>query len=641
MIPVISVRSAQIFWPPSVAGGQRRGPVRKFRDAAALSGGMRLRIALLLAALVLLVHAAAASAAAPRPFGTLECAPQDGVRFCPGSTATRVKTFDGVPLDVNVALPASGDTGLPLVVLSHGYGGSKLGFADMRPWAARGYAVLTLSARGFGDSCGSVASRASDPVGCARGWVRLDDVRYEARDVQQLAGLLADDGIADPHRIGVTGISYGGGVSLELAALRDRIMRPGGTLAPWTSPGGRAMRIAGAVPQIPWSDLVYALEPNGRTLDYTITGPGDDLSPIGVVKQSWVAGLFGLGASTGFYSPPGADPDADLTTWYAVVNAGEPYGPPAQAIARELAAHHSPYYVDHSRPPAPTLLANGFTDDLFPVDEALRFANRTRAQYPSTPLSMLFLDLGHMRGQSKAADMAVFERRRAEWMDRYVKGDATVAPVRGVEALTQTCPATARSGGPFTASTWRALHPGEVRLRSAAAQTVVSAAGDPTVSAVIDPIGGQGACATTSAADEAGTANYRLPAAAGGGYTLLGSPTVIADLKVTGAFPALALRLWDVAPDGRQSLVARGLYRPGADGRVVFQLHPGAWRFAAGHVPKLQLLGRDTPYSRASNGTFTIAVSNLELRLPVHERPGGQVLAPAPAVLPPGATRAP
>jgi len=237
--------------------------------------------------------------------------------------------------------------------------------------------------------------------------------------------------------------------------------------------------------------------------------------------------------------------------------------------------------------------------------------------------------------------MAVFEQRRFEWMDRYVKGDAAVTPLRGVAALTQTCPATAPSGGPFTAATWRALHPGEVRLRSAATQAVLSAAGDPTVAATIDPIAGQGACATTSAADEAGTANYRLPAATGAGYTLLGSPTVVADLAVTGSFPALAERLWDVGPDGRQTLVARGLYRPAGDGRVVFQLHPGAWHFAAGHVAKLQLLARDAPYARPSNGTFAIAVSNLDLRLPVHERRGGQVLAPAAPVLPAGATPAP
>jgi hypothetical protein len=602
---------------------------------------MRLAFASVLAAIALLAPAALAGAAEPRPFGALDCVPAAGVRYCEGSVATRVRTFDGVPLDVNVALPAGQDQGLPLVVLSHGWGGRKLGLADMQPWAERGYAVLSLTARGFGESCGSQASRLADPTGCARGWIRLDDVRFEARDVQHLAGLLADEGTADPQRIGVTGISYGGGVSLELAALRDRLALPDGTLVPWTSPGGVPMRIAAAVPEIPWSDLAYALQPNGRTLDYAITGPTDDLDPPGILKQSYVSGLFGLGASTGWYAPPGADPDADLPRWYAVFSAGEPYGEEARSIGQELADHHSPYYLDHSTPPAPTLIASGFTDDLFPVDEALRFANRTRAEHPGTPLSLLFLDFGHARGQNKPADVAHYRTRRFEWIDRHVKGDPSVRALRGVEALTQTCPASAPSGGPFAAPTWRALHPGEVRMRSDAAQAVLSAGGDPAVAASVDPIAGQGACATTSATAEPGTADYRLPAATGAGYTLLGAPTVIADLKTTGVFPQLALRLWDVAPDGTQTLVARGLYRPAADGRAILQLHPGAWRFAAGHAPKLQLLGRDAPYARPSNGTFAVTVSGLEVRLPVHERPGGQVLRPAPPVLPPGARPAP
>ena len=58
------------------------------------------------------------------------------------------------------------------------------------------------------------------------------------------------------------------------------------------------------------------------------------------------------------------------------------------------------------------------------------------------------------------------------------------------------------------------------------------------------------------------------------------------------------------------------------NGLQVFQLHPGAWHFAAGHVPKLELLGQDSPYARTANGAFSIAVSDLQLRLPVHEMPG-------------------
>jgi predicted acyl esterase len=577
---------------------------------------------LLLAALALPGAARAAD-----PLG-LTCADQgDGVRLCQG----KVKTFDGVPLDANLALPAG--SSLPLVVLSHGYGGAKLGYADMKPWAQRGYAVLAFSARGFGESCGSAASRLADPVGCARGWVRLDDVRYEARDIQQLAGLLADAGVVDGEEVGVTGGSYGGGVSLDLAVLRDRVMLPDGSLRPWTSPAGRPMLIAAAVAWIPWSDLAYSLAPNGRTLDYEVTSPTADLEPFGIAKQSFVAGLYASGQASGYYAPPGVDPDADLSTWFGEINAGEPYGAQERAIADELAAHHSAYYLDHSRAPAPTLIANGWTDDLFGADEALRYYNRTRAQYPGAPLSLMFLDFGHQRGQNKDADVARFEQRAYAWMDRYVKGDASAPALQGVEARTQTCPQTAPSDGPYDAPTWGSLHPGEVRFTSAAAQTVLSAGGDPAVARAFDPIAGDGACATTSAADEPGTASYRLPAATGEGYTLLGAPTVIADLRLTGTFPELAARLLDVAPDGTQTLVARGLYRPTADGRHVFQLHPGAWRFAAGHVARLELLGRDAPYARASNGTFAVGVGSLELRLPVRERRGAEVrrpLAPVP-----------
>src|SRR4029453_10232579 len=152
---------------------------------------------------------------------------------------------------------------------------------------------------------------------------------------------LADAGVVDGLKVGVTGGSYGGGVSLALAVLRDRVMLEDGTFAPWTSPASRPMRIAGAVPWIPWSDLVYALTPNGRTLDYEVTSPPADLEPFGIVKQSFVAGLYASGQASGYYAPPGADPGADLTRWFAEINAGEPYGAQERAIAAELAPHHS------------------------------------------------------------------------------------------------------------------------------------------------------------------------------------------------------------------------------------------------------------------------------------------------------------
>jgi hypothetical protein len=113
---------------------------------------------------------------------------------------------------------------------------------------------------------------------------------------------------------------------------------------------------------------------------------------------------------------------------------------------------------------------------------------------------------------------------------------------------------------------------------------------------------------------------------------------VIADLALTGADAALLGRLWDVS-GSRQTLVARGTYRVKRSGRQVFQLHPNGYRFAPGHVAKLELLGLDEPYSRASNLPWSVGVSNLDLRLPVRDKPAPSfgVTAPAPPFVPPGA----
>ena len=102
---------------------------------------------------------ASASAAPPLPFGHL-CTAQNGTRFCPTNALTdRVASFDGVPLDVDVTLPASGDGPFPTIVMLHGYGGNKTNYEASKPegddpasattyhwnsnwFARRGYAVV-------------------------------------------------------------------------------------------------------------------------------------------------------------------------------------------------------------------------------------------------------------------------------------------------------------------------------------------------------------------------------------------------------------------------------------------------------------------------------------------------------------------
>jgi predicted acyl esterase len=600
-------------------------------------------------ALGALALAPAAQGATTSVFGgDLPCVPQPSagnVRLCSGPT----HSFDGTKIDANVILPPAPATGAdgpyPTIGYFHGWGGSKIGLNDRtQTWASRGYAVFSMSDRGWGNSCGAADPDRVTPQ-CAEGYNHLMDTRYEVRDAQYLLSLLADEGVTQPKKVGATGGSYGGGMSMALAALKDRVMVPDGSLVSWRSPEGKDMRIAAAAPEIPWTDLAYSLLPNGRTLDYVADAAYGNR--VGVMKQSFVTALYAVGQALSNYAPPGTDPDADLTTWFALINAGEPYdgNPLAADITEEVTSHHSSYYIDHSRPPAPLLISNGWTDDLFPADEAIRFYNRTRTQFgASTNLNLFFMDYGHQRGQNKAADVDLLRARQDAWFDHYLKGIGTAPPSGQVTTLTQACGAP--SAGPYVAQNWAKVSPGEVRHSSAAPQTILPLAGDPTIGRAFDPIAGGGACATASASDQPGVATYRLPAASGSGYTLMGSPTVVADINSVGPTSQIAARLLDVAPDGTGTLVARALYRPDVNSglsatRQVFQLHPNGWKFDPGHVAKLELLPNDVPYGRLSNGQLPVTVSNLQLRLPVLESPNGAAIAsPAPKVVPPGYTLA-
>jgi fermentation-respiration switch protein FrsA (DUF1100 family) len=587
-----------------------------------------------------------ASAAFPTVFeGDVTCVAQPAngnVRLCGGPTTT----WDGqTKIDVNVILPpapVSGEDGpYPLIGDFHGWGGSKIGVEDQtQGWAESGYAVFSMSDRGWGNSCGGADPEKLVPTKCGSGYNHLMDDRFEVRDAQYLISVLADEGAAIPNKIGATGYSYGGGMSMALAALRDRTMMPDGSLVPWKSPAGTQMELAAAVPQWPWTDLAYSLMPNGRTLDYVADSPylgPDGKAPIGIEKSSYVSGLYGLGLAMSNYAAPGTDKDADLTTWYGLINSGEPYSanPMAAEVIDEITTHHSSYYIDHSEQPAPLLIQSGWNDDLFPPDEAIRFYNRTRTQYPGDPISLFFMDDGHARSQNKPADEELFRTRQNAWFDHYLKGVGS-APQSSAEVLTTKCGEP--SEGPYEAATWKELAPGEIRFDSAPAQTISPAAGDPSIGTAFDPIAGtEKACATASGADQTGAANYRLPAAPAGGFTLLGSPTIIADIEAPTPESGLAARLLDVEPGGTESLVARGLLRPGAGGTgFVFQLHPQAYKFEEGHVAKLELLPSDAPYSRPPNTQGPVTVSNLELRLPVREQPGGIVQTPSPPVIPPG-----
>jgi fermentation-respiration switch protein FrsA (DUF1100 family) len=557
-----------------------------------------------------------------------------------------VPTFDGVPLDADVTLPAGGSGPFPLIVMLHGYGGSKTDFEKPTPegdgkntyhyntnyYAKQGYAVLTYTARGFGHSCGG--GPAADHTGaCANGYIRLADSRYEARDTQYLVGKLVDAGIADPAHIGVTGISYGGGQSMELAFLKDRIRLPDGAYQAWKSANNTPLSITAAWPRWPWSDLASALLPNGRFLDFDNSTAGLSRNPVGVPIQSYVNGLYLLGLTNGYYCPtPCSDPGSDISGSFTRVLAGEPASADTVSRLNEITADKGAYGLAAANPtvtPSPLLLQNGWTDDLFPPAESLRIYNLLRGRNPAADVSLQFGDLGHSRGSNKPTVNTAFNDDGAAFFAKHLMDTGTAPAAGSVKAFTQTCPKTADTpdGGPFTAASWPAIHPGQVQFGGAAAQAISSEA-DQDAGPPFDPItqtdpqGTSDSCRTVDSATTGGSGTATYEHTVNTPFTLLGLPTVRATIKTTGQYGQLDSRLYDVLPDGTERLITRGTYRllDNQAGTVTFQLHGNGYRFLTGHKVKLELRGNDAPYLRKSNGTFSVTVSNLSVSLPTVEK---------------------
>jgi acetyl esterase/lipase len=577
---------------------------------------------------------------APHPFGRLDCKARYGVRFCQGDgTTERVPSFDGVPLDADVTLPAHGRGPFPLIVMLHGLGGNKTNFDSTRDdgridnvtFASRGWAVLTYTARGFGNSCGTAASRAGTPA-CKKGWIHLADQRYEVRDTQYLAGLLVDEGLVKPT-IAVTGDSYGAGQSLELAMLKNRVRLENGTLVAWVSPVHHVPMSIGAVyAEWGWDDLASSLVPNGDLLTNTYTPPSADLDPVGVEKLSWDSLLYS--ATTLFYlAPRGADPSADLTGWFHAIDAGEPYSAASQADLRQLEEYHSPAGIPMpSGGPPPTVLQNGWTDTLFPVSEALHYAERYRADHVASPILEIFDDVGHGWAQDKAADVATQTALAIRFLDDVMLEHA--APPTGIVAIGTTCPSSAPSRPTLRGASLSALETGSVDFstaRGATPQVVTSSGGSPGVAADLNPAYHSPYCQQLTAQREPGTASYVVERPHRSATTLIGPYQVTARLTVRGDYPELVGRLWDENPaSGTRQLVEAGVVRPDvsqeggvspgavAETTVTFELSPNLWTLPAGHELVLELLGSSSPWFRPSNGTFSVGVTKLEGSIPTH-----------------------
>ncbi len=536
----------------------------------------------------------------------------------------QVPSFDGASLDVDLTKPLRhrGHGRHPLIVMLHGFGNDKHAWesltnegdgGDLWRWnshwfAQRGYYVLTYTARGFRTDAADDPWEPPTPAGSSasapNGTIKLKSRDFEVKDTQWLAALAAKafPGI-NPRWVAVTGNSYGAGESWLQAA------RPHWTF-PHTATGGALpkLELQVAVPKYGWTDLAYSLAPSGRR----VFSPG----PVGTVKLSYVNLFYAFGNQDGVFDPL-------VHAWKArLADVGDPYEPedPVVAQARHgLTEERSSYYqeeawaaqADHRK--TAIFAIQGWTDDLFPADEALRQYGYLKALDPRWPVEVALADVGHPRAWNKDGTWRWLNKRAFKFLRRHIHGSHEQRT--GISTEQTTCDA---APGPRQRGLARRVL--TVPFESGGTLTWLSGSGDPD-GLETDPIAGfvraPERCRISQAPDWPGRYTA-LSAPLATGATYVGVGTLRIPYTLLGSTATLHARLWDVAPSGEAVFVDRGTYRLNLPaGTLELPLFGNHWRFVPGHRIRLDLVQVDEPFMRRSNVPSTITFAPPKLSLPV------------------------
>ena len=287
-----------------------------------------------------------------------------------------VTSFDGTQIVLSFH-PAPGGGKAPTILEGHGWGGSRqtdpeaksdeaTGNVGVGALRKAGFNVLTWDSRGFGNSGGTVTVDAPDK---------------EARDVQALLDWLAQqpeaqlDKAGDP-RVGMTGVSYAGGIELTTAGIDKRI--------------------DAIAPIIAWNSLTTSLYK-----EQTVKGGwASALVAAGIPTSKGrldphVVSAFTSGVSTGKLS----DEDRD---WFASRGPGD--------LVKQITV--------------PTFLVQGTADTLFTLDEAI--TNYRTIKAGGVPVKMLWFCGGHGVCLTGAGPAGHIEQAVVAWLTRYVAQNASV-----------------------------------------------------------------------------------------------------------------------------------------------------------------------------------------------------------------------
>jgi ABC-2 type transport system ATP-binding protein len=536
-----------------------------------------------------------------------------------------IAVVDGPRHDQRVVLDASfflppGDGKVPAVLLAHGFGETKDAVRPQAEDLARaGFAVLTWSARGFGASTGQIG---------------LDSPDYEVKDVEQLVSWLARqprvllDHPGDP-RVGITGASYGGGISLLAAAYDHRIdaviaQSTWNNLATALFPNAAGGGPANGVFKRQWAGLLFTQGSVGFGATAQGSAPGQAAAP----GQGGSAPGTGLGqGGSGQVLPPGAAGRSALcgrfqpqicAIYQQIATTGRPN---PQAIS--LLLRSSPASVA-GRMRAPTLLIQGENDSLFGLDQA--DANYRAIHRNGAPVDMVWFAGGHDGGDQETARV---ESLTTQWLRRWlVPGHppASAGPGQPPFAVTRVLGFDPSSDQASLGIATASRYPGLAGTR----RTLVRLAGPPQV--IVSPAGGAPASISVFPGlgplgpagltfDMPGQSAAFTSAPLTSPIQLTGSSTV--RVAVSGA-PEVTLfaKIYDVDQAGNATLPNQ-LVSPvritGAQaGRVVTVALPAIdYDFSAGHRLRLVLTTTDYAYAASSSpAIYRVALAGPGVTVP-------------------------
>jgi ABC-2 type transport system ATP-binding protein len=486
----------------------------------------------------------------------------------------------GVPVRLDTSLYLPETTPAPAILLSQGFGGDKHSLdKQARGLAEHGYVVLAYSARGFGASGGLIHFAAP---------------QYEVHDgrllIDYLAGLRQVRHVHGRAQIATAGASYGGALSLLIAAADQRV---------------------GAVAaDITWNDLSHALFPN-------FAGPGP-----GVFKKLWAGALFaGSFPQDSDTRPAGADPVScgrfapDVCAAY---QASAAVGVPTAQL-RDMMRQASPASV-LDRISAPTLLSQGEDDSLFPLSEA--DANARGIAAHGTPVRVVWRVGGH---DAPSFGSSTVTHEVLAWFDevfsrphvpaaqrfRFSEQGAVISAATG-SAAEQTLQA---AGYPGLAGTPRQTR--TVVVAGVPQAITAPAGGSPAAVTTIPGLGGGGFVDQALTTPPGQTASF-VSAPLRHSVVIAGAPTVrLVVTSRTAHDVTLFAGLRDLAPDGDERL-PEGLVsplrldgmRPGVPRTVTVRLPAIVRDVAAGHRLALTVSTTDSGYALPDDPRiYTVALS--------------------------------